>query len=138
MRSFISKPLALLERIDDKKFTAEFLTMEAWLNDNVAVPGEVFRQFVKSLYQQNLLVKNQLRVGRKTVDLRQITCPVLNLMALQDDLVPPAQSEPFNDLVGSTDRESIKVATGHIGLAVSSAAHRELWPQAVEWLAQRS
>ena len=59
----------------------------------------------------------------------RIACPVFNLMASQDDLVPPAQSEPFNDLVGSSDRKSIKLATGHIGLAVSSAAQRELSPE---------
>jgi polyhydroxyalkanoate synthase subunit PhaC len=79
-----------------------------------------------------------LRVGRKVVDLKQITCPVLNLMAANDDLVPCAQSEPFNDLVGSSDRKSIKAPAGHIGLAVGSKAHRELWPQACQWLADRS
>ena len=61
----------------------EYLTMETWLNDNVPVPGEVFREFVKDLYQRNLLVQNQMRVGRRVVDLRRITCPVLNLMAEQ-------------------------------------------------------
>ena len=84
------------------------------------MPGEVFREFVKYLYQQNLLVKNQMPVGRHIVNLKRITCPVLNLMATKDDLVPPAQSEPFNDLVGSTDRKTIKLPAGHIGLAMGS------------------
>ena len=39
---------------------------------------------------------------------RRITCPVLNLLASKDGMVPPEQSEPFNDLVGSTDRETIE------------------------------
>lgn len=136
--NFIEKPLALLSRADDEKFVDEFFTMETWLNDNIAIPGEVYREFVKYLYQQNLLVKNQLPVGRHVVDLRKITCPVLNLMATKDDLVPCAQSESFNDLVGSTDRRSIKLEAGHIGLAVGSRAQRELWPEAVRWLADRS
>ena len=59
-------------------------------------------------------------------------------MAEHDDLVPAAQSEPFGDLVGSEDREAIKLATGHIGLAMGSAAQREVWPRAVQWLAKRS
>jgi polyhydroxyalkanoate synthase subunit PhaC len=102
------------------------------------IAGEVYREFVKYLYQQNPLVKNQLPVGRRIVDLKRITCPVLNIMATEDDLVPCAQREPFNDLVGSTDRKSLKLAAGHIGLAVRSRAQRELWPKAVEWLAERS
>ena len=138
VRNLLAKPIGLMERLDNPKFVEEYLTMETWLADNVPVPGEVFREFVKYLYQQNLLVKNQLPVGRKIVNLKRITCPLLNLMATQDDLVPPAQSAPLNDLVGSTDRKTIELATGHIGMAVGSAAHRELWPQAVQWLAERS
>ena len=102
------------------------------------MPGEVFRDFVKHLYQQNLLVKNRMQVGRQVVDLRRITCPVLNLLATQDTLVPPSQSTPFTELVGSEDTKTIELATGHIGLAMGSAAQRELWPQAVAWLAERS
>jgi polyhydroxyalkanoate synthase len=138
VRNLIGKPITLMERMDDEKFLEEFLTMENWINDNVPVPGEVFRDFVKSLYQQNLLVKNQMRVGREIVDLRRITCPVLNLLASQDTLVPASQSEPFTELVGSMDKETIELPTGHIGLAMGSAAQRELWPKAVAWLAERS
>ncbi|MGA2256746.1 MAG: class III poly(R)-hydroxyalkanoic acid synthase subunit PhaC, partial [Thermoguttaceae bacterium] len=138
VRNLLGKPVSLMERMDDAKFVEEFLTMEAWINDNVAVPGEVFRDFVKHLYQQNLLVKKRMQVGRHVVDLERITCPVLNLLASQDTLVPAAQSEPFTGLVGSEDTKTIELATGHIGLAVGSAAQRELWPQAVAWLAERS
>ena len=136
--NLIEKPITLMERLDDDKFIEEFFTMETWLNDNIAVPGEVYRQFVKYLYQRNLLVKNEMPVGRHVVNLKNITCPVLNLMATADTLVPCAQSEPFNDLVGSDDRKAIKFPAGHIGLAVGSKAHKQLWPEVCDWLAKRS
>ena len=136
--NLIQKPIALMERLDDEKFLREYFTMETWLNDNIAIPGEVYRAFVKYLYQQNLLVKNQLPVGRSVVNLKKITCPVLNLMATNDDLVPCEQSEPFNDLVGSEDRQTIKFPAGHIGLAVGGKAQKELWPKVCAWLAERS
>lgn len=136
--NFLQKPLMLYERADDEKFVDEYFTMETWLNDNIPVPGEVFREFVKYLYQQNLLVKNQMPVGRHIVDLKRINCPVLNLMATNDDLVPCPQSEPFTRLVGSTDTETIQFPAGHIGLAMGSRAQRDLWPKAVQWLAERS
>ncbi len=120
--NLIEKPLALWERLDDDRFVDEYLTMETWLADNIPVAGETFREFVKGLYQQNLLVQNRMRIGRRLVDLKQITCPVLNLMASRDDLVPCAQSEPFNDLVGSSDRRTIKLDVGHIGLAMGTKA----------------
>ncbi|MGO8690084.1 MAG: class III poly(R)-hydroxyalkanoic acid synthase subunit PhaC [Thermoguttaceae bacterium] len=136
--NLIEKPLALWERLDDDRFVDEYLTMETWLADNIPVAGETFRQFVKGLYQQNLLVQNRMRIGRRVVDLKQITCPVLNLMASRDDLVPCAQSEPFNDLVSSSDRRTIKLDVGHIGLAMGTKAQEQLWPEATRWLAQRS
>jgi len=136
--NYIEKPLGLLERLDDEQFVDEYLTMETWLNDNIAVPGEVFREFVKYLYQQNLLVKDQMPVGRRVVHLRKITCPLLNLMATKDDLVPCAQSEPLNDLVGSSDKSVMKLSAGHIGLAMGSRAQKELWPNVAQWLAERS
>jgi polyhydroxyalkanoate synthase len=136
--NLIEKPTSLWERADDERFVNEFLTMETWLNDNIAVPGEIYREFVKYLYQQNRLVKGQLQVGRQMIRLQNITCPVLNLLATRDDLVPPSQSEPFTELVASPDRKTLRLSAGHIGLAMGSKAQKELWPQVVQWLAERS
>lgn len=138
IQNLIQKPISFMEKVDNEKFVNEFMTMETWLNDNIPVPGEVYREFVKYLYQQNQLTRGQLTIRGHRVDLKNITCPVLNLMASKDDLVPCAQSEPFNDLVGSNDRKTIKLPAGHIGLAMGSRAQRELWPEAVRWLADRT
>ena len=138
VQNLLEKPINFFENLHDDKYVEDFLSMETWLNDNIDVPGEVFRSFVKHLYQQNLLVQNRMAVGDRVVNLKDITCPVLNIMARADDLVPCAQSMPFNDLVGSSDRKSITVPAGHIGLAIGGRAQKEVWPQACEWLAERS
>ncbi len=135
--NLLEKPINFIENMGNDKFVDEYMTMETWLNDNIPVPGEIYREYVKYLYQQNRLVNDQMKIGDRTVHLKNITCPILNLMASKDDLVPASQSERFNDLVGSTDRESIRFPTGHIGLAVGSRTHKELWPKACEWLAKR-
>ncbi len=137
--NLMEKPINFYEHLHQEKFIEDFLTTESWLNDNIAVPGEVYREFVKYLYQQNLLVQNRLPVGKHIVNLKQITCPVLNLMAGSDDLVPCAQSEPLNDLTGSKDRKAILLkGSGHIGLAIGGRAQKELWPRACDWLAERT
>jgi polyhydroxyalkanoate synthase len=137
--NLIEKPLNFYEQMHDEKFLEDFLTTEGWLNDNIPVPGEVYRQFVKYLYQQNLLTQNRMPVGKHIVNLQNITCPVLNIMAGQDDLVPSSQGTPFNDLVGSRDRKTILLnGSGHIGLAIGGRAQREVWPQACDWLAERT
>jgi polyhydroxyalkanoate synthase len=137
--NLLEKPINFFEHLHEEKFLEDFLTTEGWLNDNIAVPGEVYRQFVKYLYQQNLLTQNRMPVGKHIVNLQNITCPVLNIMAGKDDLVPCSQGRPFNDLVGSKDRRSILLeGSGHIGLAIGGRAQKEVWPQACQWLAERS
>ena len=137
--NLMEKPINFYEHMHEEKFIDDFLTTESWLNDNIAVPGEVYRQFVKYLYQQNLLTQNRMPVGKHIVNLQNITCPVLNIMAGKDDLVPCSQGTPFNDLVGSRDRKTILLeGSGHIGLAIGGRAQKEVWPQACQWLAQRT
>ena len=137
--NFLEKPINFFEHLHEDKYVEDFLTTETWLNDNIPVPGEVYREFVKYLYQQNLLTQNRMPVGKHIVNLQHITCPVLNIMGAQDDLVPCSQGTPFTDLVGSTDRKTILLnGSGHIGLAIGGRAQKEVWPQACEWLAQRS
>lgn len=138
VHNLIQKPLDFYEHMHEEKYLEDFLTTEAWLQDNIPVPGEVYREFVKYLYQQNLLVQGRLAVGKHVVKLDKITCPVLNLIAGQDDLVPCSQSLPFTDFVGSKDRKNIILqGCGHIGLAIGGRAQKELWPQACDWLEQR-
>ncbi len=136
--NLIEKYFSFYENMEDEKFLEDFFAMETWLNDNIPVAGEMFRQFVKNCFQRNQLIKGELRVGHRLVNLRNITCPILNLTATNDHLVPCGQSLPFNQAVGSTDRSAINFPAGHIGMAVGSRANRELWPKACDWLAQRS
>jgi polyhydroxyalkanoate synthase len=137
VQNLIEKPITLWENSHKEGFLEDFLTMEAWLNDNVPVPGEMYRQWAKYLFQQNLLVQNRMPVGKHIVDLRKITCPLMNLMAAKDDLVPPSQSEPLNDLISSTDKETIVVPSGHIGLSIGGYAQKNVWPKVCDWLGER-
>jgi polyhydroxyalkanoate synthase len=137
--NLIEKPINFFENMHDEKFLEDFLTTETWLNDNIPLPGEIYRQFVKYLYQRNLLTQNRMPVGKHIVNLQNITCPVLNIMADKDDLVPCSQGLPFTELVGSKDRKNLLLkGSGHVGLAIGGRAQREVWPQAVSWLAERS
>ncbi len=138
VQNLLEKYFQFYQNMENEKFLEDYFAMETWLNDNIPVAGEVFKQFVKDLYQQNRLIEGELEIGNERVDLKRIVCPILNLSAQNDHLVPCPQSLPFNDAVGSSDRKSINFPAGHIGMAVGSKAHRELWPKACDWLADRS
>jgi hypothetical protein len=67
-----------------------------------ASPGEAAKQWLKDLYQQNKLVKNQFELGGRKVELVNITMPVLNVYAKEDHIIPPQCSRALADCVGPT------------------------------------
>ena len=138
VQNFVAKYITFCSKLDDQGFVDNFLAMEQWASDSIPIAGETFREFVTSLYQENRLVRGMMYLAGRPVHLASITCPILMLVADHDHLVPPASTLALGDHVGSTDVEVKSVAAGHIGLAVSSRAHRELWPSATKWLLERS
>jgi polyhydroxyalkanoate synthase len=138
VQNLVQKNISLWENIEDGRFLESFFAMERWVNDNIPVAGETFRTFVKALYQENQLVRGEFRLGERPVDLRELCCPLLLLAAKADHLVPPSSTAGILPYVRSQDVRSVVVDAGHVGLVVSSKAHRSVWPMATQWLADRS
>jgi poly[(R)-3-hydroxyalkanoate] polymerase subunit PhaC len=138
IRNFFDKAIAFWEQMDDPRSVENHFALERWLNDNIPVAGETFREFVKRLYQRNELVRGEMRVGDRRIDLGRITCPVLLLTAKGDHLIAPASTEGIRPHVGSRDVHSMSTGGGHVGLVVGGKAHATLWPEATKWVADRS
>jgi polyhydroxyalkanoate synthase len=138
VRNFVDKAIAFWEQMDDPDKVSATFALERWLNDNIPVAGETFRTFVKNLYQRNELVRGELLVGPRRVDLSRITCPLLLLTASNDHLVAPASTEGIRRHVGSHDLKSMAIGAGHVGLVVGAKAHAKFWPEATSWAAERS
>lgn len=134
----LDKYMGLLENLDNPDMVREFLRMEKWIFDSPAQAGEAFRRFIKDLFQENLLIQNKFELGGRTVNLKNITMPLLNVFAEQDHLVPPASSKPLNDAVASTDKDTISFPGGHIGIYVSSRSQKDVAPSVARWLNERS
>jgi polyhydroxyalkanoate synthase len=108
--------------------------MERWISDRPNNPGEVVRQWFKDLYQGNKLIKNELVLDGRVVDLKQITMPVLNIYAEGDVVVPNACSQGMKGRFGTRDYTELGVPGGHIGTFVGGKAQKILAPSIVEWL----
>jgi len=133
----IKKYVDMLDVIEDKDKLLNFLRMEKWIFDSPGQAGECLRQFLKDCYQENKLVKGELKIGDRTVDLKDVTMPLLNIYASADHLVPPSSTKPFNDLVGSSDKSLYEFKGGHIGVFVGSRSQKELAPAISKWLHDR-
>jgi polyhydroxyalkanoate synthase len=104
------------------------------MNSDVPLAGQIFREATQDILQKNLLAQDRLWVGGKEVDLRRITCPVLNVIGEDDDIVHPKSSLPFPERIDSVDKANFLFPTGHIGVLVGTAAHKKLWPEVGIWL----
>lgn len=133
----VQKQQTLANSMDDEAKLLNFLRMEKWISESPAQAGECFRQFMKDLYQENKLIKGELVVGNKKVNLKNLKSPLLNIYATEDHLVPPAATIPLNDYVGSKDKELYSFKGGHIGVFVGGKSQKELAPAVVEWLKKR-
>jgi polyhydroxyalkanoate synthase len=136
-RLMIDKYVGFLENMDSRDFVENFVRMERWIFDSPDVPGETFRQFVEDCYQKNLLIQNQLMLGGKRVDLKNLTMPLLNFFGEYDHLVPPPACNRLVEAVGSSDAQNVCLETGHIGIYVSSKFQRQFAPRIARWLKDR-
>jgi len=127
------------ERPRDIKSIAEFFATEIWLYDSPPVIGEIYREYVRDFYQNNLMIKSKLLLDKgNEINLKNITAPYLNILATKDDLVAPDSSSALNEAVGSREKDLIKFNSGHVGACISAEAHKDLWPKVGDWIKKYS
>ena len=136
MRTLTKYNLDLIEVMDDKKKLLNFLRMEKWIADRPHHPGEAAKQWLKDLYQDNKLVKGELELGGRKVDLKAITMPVLNVFAKDDHIIPPATTQALRLCVGSKTYQELPLPGGHVGVFVGGKAQGLLGPGIANWLAE--
>lgn len=132
------KYINMIDALADEKSARNFMLMEKWIFDSPDQAGEAFREFVKTFFQGNGFVNNTARVGGRSVELKSLAMPVLNIYASQDHLVPPDASKALRDLVGTKDYTELEFDGGHIGIYVSGKSQKTVPPAIAQWLAERA
>ncbi len=133
----VEKYLDFVSIIDEKDKIENFMRMEKWIFDSPDQAGAMFRTFLKEFFHENRLVSGGLEIAGRTVDLKSIQSPILNLMAEQDHLVPPSSSKALKYLTGSSDYTEKIYSTGHIGIYVSGRAGGDIPTRIASWLEER-
>jgi polyhydroxyalkanoate synthase len=118
----------------NEKFLDRYLAINYWVDDCIAFPGSTYVKYVQDFYQKNLLYKGELKIGEEQVNLKNITCPVLVISSLEDNIVPIESALALLDLVSSKIREAKQISGGHIGIVISSKARDQLWMPVENWI----
>jgi len=128
----------LWDNLWNDQYVKHYRLFNKWTSDQIPFPGECFRQTTKDLMWDNKLMAGALAVGGRTVDLKRISCPVLNAMAQHDHIAPYEATQPLTSLVGSADKEDVLLKGGHVSLVAGMNAVMRLWPKVNDWLSVRS
>ena len=128
------KYLRFTQRLADKSWTEKFVRVEKWLHDAPDQSGTAFVEFVRELYQGNKLIKGEFHIRSNLIDLKNITMPVLNIMAKDDEIVPPSASRALKQYVGTKNYFQRVIPGGHIGIYVSDNTLNTLPKMISRWL----
>jgi len=134
VRNALKYNLDLLDVADDKKKFLNFLRMEKWIADRPHHPGEVAKQWIKDLYQDNKLIANELTLDSRKVNLPNVTMPVLNIYARDDHIVPTAMTRGVGRYVGSKQYTELELPAGHMGIFVSGKTQNILAKRLADWM----
>jgi len=112
-----------------------FLRMEKWLNDSPDLAGLAAEEFMTNFYQHNRLHKQTLSIGDAAVELAKIKCPVLNLYATKDHIVPASSSQALSQHIKPALYQEHALQGGHIGAFTSLKTQHHLINVLSQWLA---
>jgi len=111
---------------------AEFVALEDWLNDGVALTAAVAKTCLIEWYGENSTAEGNWLIGGEPVDPTAIDLPTLVAAPAADRIVPPESARPLADLIPGA--ELMTPPSGHIGMVVGSKAEQGLWRPLTDWL----
>lgn len=134
----ISKYIGVMDALEDEAKLLNFLRMELWKVDLPAIPGEMYRKYIKDLFRDNLLIKGKMTLGGKLIDLKKMNVPYLNVYATGDAIIPNESTKAVMSKIGSTDKQEIPFPGGHIGVFVGTKSQKDLAPAVAKWTIEKS
>ncbi len=107
---------------EDEKAIEKWHKFKDWYDQPQNVPGVWYLEAVEKLFKNNLLVKGELEVLGREVNLNNIKCPIFLIAGEKDDITPPAQVFHMENHVNMPVTKRIIEKAGHIGVFVKESS----------------
>ncbi len=138
-QKLVTRPLAIATHLDDVDFLAQLEAVDRFTANMIAYPGRTFGQLYHRLLKGNALVHGSIDFGDRTIELKNITAPVLVFAGATDGIAPiPAVRAVVPLLEGAEEVRFEVVPGGHLGMLTGRAARRTTWQVMDEWIARWS
>ena len=124
-----------IEEDEDEHF---WKVLNKWATDNINFPGAAYREWIRDFYQHNKLIKNQITLRGRRVQLQRIKANLLALVGTRDHIALPHQTAAALTYLGGNDKTYLEYPVGHGGLVIGTLARDQVFPDIAAWLADRS
>ena len=138
-QKLVTKPLAIATHLDDEDFLAQLEAVDRFTANMIAYPGRTFGQLYHRFVKGNALVTGSIDFGDRTIELANVTAPVLVFGGATDGIAPiPAVKAVVPLLTGSSEVRFEIVPGGHLGMLTGRGARSTTWRAMDEWIEQWS
>jgi poly(3-hydroxybutyrate) depolymerase len=134
----VDRRLQLLSNMHDPAYVERYREFDTWFRWTQDIPGAFYLWIVEHLFQKNSLIKGELEIGGRKVDLGAITAPLFLFAGETDHITPPDQVFALADHAGSTESARAISSGGHLGLFMGRESLREHWPPLLQAVAALS
>lgn len=138
MANYVGTYTRLWKLIEEDKPAYFWKVLNKWATDNINFPGAAYRDWIRDFYQHNKLVKNQIILRGRRVQLQRIKANLLALVGMRDHIVLPHQTAAALTYLGGEDKTYLEFPVGHGGLVLGEIARDQVFPEIASWLAERS
>jgi polyhydroxyalkanoate synthase len=111
----------------------QFVAVEDWLNDGVALSAPVARECLFDWFLDNTPMNGRWQVGGLPIQPQHLTCPALLVSPTRDTIVPQDCAFALAKQL-QTSFDCLTPNTGHIGMVAGRKALTEMWEPVAGWL----
>ncbi|KUZ68186.1 alpha/beta fold hydrolase [Burkholderia ubonensis] len=137
---YLAEHVDLYEHIDDPDYLRKQEAFASWYESPIDLPGRWYLQAIVQLFKENRLAKGTFVALGRTLNLKDVTCPVYLLAGEADDITTPEQVFDAVKYLGTPAAQvtSRLVPGGHIGLFMGARTLKDAWPDIAAWIAAQA
>ncbi|MGK8777691.1 alpha/beta fold hydrolase [Burkholderia cenocepacia] len=133
---YLSEHVDLYTHLDEPDYLRKREAFASWYENPIDLPGRWYLQAIEQIFKENRLAKGAFVALGRTLDLKNVRCPVYLLAGEADDITTPEQVFNARDCVGTPAAQVTRlVPGGHIGLFMGSRTLKAVWPEIARWIA---
>ncbi len=135
----LTKPLAMLQHLDDSEWLAQIEAVDRFTDNMIAYPGRTFGQLYHRMIKANQLLGGTVNLSGHEIDIANIKAPVLIFGGNTDGIAPIKAVQALVPLLTGAHEVRFEIVPGgHLGMLTGRAARATTWVTMDEWIEQYS